>query len=81
MSLIGSTPRKIGMCSEYDDEYRSCPNPQIFKLNGTASYAGLNAVGEWCNSDAESTTSLPIDVLLGKYLSRGEYFNAYFRLG
>ncbi len=64
-------PRKIGMCSEYDDEYRSCPNPQIFKLNGTASYAGLNAVGEWCNSDAESITTLPINVLLGKYFSRG----------
>ena len=66
-------PRKIGMCSEYGNEYRTCSNPQIFKLNGTASFMELNPVGEWCNSDAESISTLPIDVLLNKYLSDGNH--------
>ena len=66
-------PRKIGMCSEYGNEYRTCSNPQIFKLNGTASFMELKPVGEWCNSDAESISTLPIDVLLNKYLSNGNH--------
>ena len=66
-----SNPRKIGVASEYDDEHRRGLNPKIFKLNGTASYSGLNPVGEWCSTDAESVANLPIDVLLTKYLSGG----------
>lgn len=48
------SPSDAGVCSMYDTEENECKNPQMFKINGSASFKELYSLGKFCN-DSKST--------------------------